>query len=156
MKIAFYKKLKKISDFLIRWHTRENFWKIFSIAEYSHCELVFSNDESFSSSGCDGGARFKKIKFDEKKWDVFKIKISAADEKKIREFCAAQCGKKYDWRAIFFSQILDLQRENPQKWFCSEICAAALQKINFLKNEKPHLLSPQKFFLKLNCAKFFE
>ena len=155
MKIAFYKKIKNIVDFSIRWHTRKKKWRIFSLAKYSHCEIIFSDDEFFSSSGRDGGVRFKKIKCDKKKWDVFKIEISAADEKKIREFCAAQCGKKYDWRAIFFSQILDLQRENPQKWFCSEICAAALQKINFLKNEKPHLLSPIELFLKLKNEKIF-
>jgi len=149
MKIAFYKKLGAIEDFLIRWHTREKKWWIFSLAKYSHCELVFSNGEFFSSSGRDGGVRFKKIKSDEKKWDFFEIKISAENEKKVREFCEAQIGKKYDWRAIIFSQLFELNRENSKKWFCSEICAAALQRVGFLKNEKPHLLSPNELFVAL-------
>ena len=77
MKIAFYK------------GTRKGVAGLFSIAcrlwlrgKYSHVEMVFRDGMCAGSSSMDGGVRFKRIDFDENKWDFIEIDIE--DEWSIR------------------------------------------------------------------------
>ena len=154
MKIAFYKHTGKIEDKLIRWWTRPALASIFSCAKYSHTEIVFSTGEFFSSSGRDGGTRFKEIEIKPARWDFVDIPVNADQEKQVLEFCKSQIGKKYDWRAIFFSQFLKLKREDPGKWFCSEICLRAIQELGFFPGEIPSEFSPQKLFDLLESKDF--
>ena len=42
------------------------------------------------------------------------------------ETITAYLGAGYDYGALVGSQLLNLRRENPERWFCSEICAHAL------------------------------
>jgi hypothetical protein len=146
MKIAFYKKRGTIVDKTIRWWTRPQKWKIFSRSKYSHTEIVFSDGIFFSSSGRDGGVRFKEIEPSQTDWDFIEVPMKSDDEEKVRQFCKLQNGKKYDWRAIFFSQFLELNRENSRRWFCSEICLRALQEVGFFTDEKASEFSPQELY----------
>jgi len=122
--LAFYKASGKTSDRVIRWVTQ---------SPYSHVELILSpsrpdNEDkvrlAFSSSGRDGGVRTKKISFDPNSWDF--IPIEWADDQRIQAAIKSQAGCRYDYLGLALSQLLNLRRGSPSKWFCSEIIAWVL------------------------------
>lgn len=117
--LAFYKGKGSWVDRLIRWSTK---------GHVSHVELVAGFNEDglaycISASGLDGGVRTKWIRLKLARWDVVKIEDHIKIDIEIME---KNIGKKYDFRGILTSQFLNLRRHNPEKWFCSEICAASL------------------------------
>jgi len=118
MKIAFYKATKKgingIYNKGVRW---------LEDGKYSHCELIFSNGISASSSFMDGGVRFKEIEYDLTKWDIFELPW--ADEQKALEYFKVNQGKPYNIRGnVHF--LLGFVRGDSEGLFCSEACAEAL------------------------------
>jgi len=137
MRIGFYLANKgNVYDKLISAYTN---------SEFSHTELIFGDDITFSSSPIDKGTRFSNInKFDLSCWIIFELDITKlnltetyikAEAKKLNNY-------KYDWVGIFFSQFLKLNIENNQKWWCSEVVAYLLG----LKNKN---VSPSELFLEL-------
>ena len=123
--LAFYKGRgstiwTRLQDWAIRFATR---------SPYSHVELIvgraeFGREEvCLSSSGRDGGVRQTTILLRREHWDLVDMPDQPDD---VADFIRARFGKRYDYIGIVFSQILSLGRHSPDKWFCSEICAAAL------------------------------
>lgn len=122
MKLAFYKGTKKgisgVYNRGVRW---------IEDGKYSHCELIFSNGISASSSYMDGGVRFKEIEYDLDKWDIFELPW--ADEQKALEYFKANQGKPYNIRGnVHF--LLGFIRGDSDGLFCSEACAEALGFLN--------------------------
>lgn len=123
--LAFYKGRgaswwHRVQDALIRFATR---------SPYSHVELIEGparhGEEAvcLSSSGRDGGVRETAILLKRDSWDLVEMDDQPAE---IALFIRQRIGARYDYIGIVFSQILSLGRHDAQKWFCSEICAAAL------------------------------
>lgn len=122
---AFYKgrgktRWQRLQDAGIRIATR---------GRYSHVELIPGStvigDEvlCLSSSGRDGGVREKRILLKSDSWDLVALNINpSAPAKFIRD----RDGAAYDYKGILFSQLLALGRHDEARWFCSEICAAAI------------------------------
>lgn len=115
---------------------------IWTRSRFSHVEMVFSDGMSFSSSPRDGGCRFKEIDYNKPShWVLFPIPwITEYDEQEIRAFCINQDGTKYDWTGIFLSQVLPLNIQEPNRWFCSEIAA------NSLKAKRPAQYNPGSLY----------
>lgn len=118
MKVAFYKAtrpgLKGLYNRFVRWWER---------GPYSHCELVFPDGMSASSSFEDGGVRFKRIEYDPAKWDF--IEVPWADGGAARRWFEAHEGKAYDLLGnvrFLFGPIQD----GGDKSFCSEAVLDAL------------------------------
>jgi hypothetical protein len=140
MRIAFYKATNgNYLDKIIAWWTRPSFFKVFTPANYSHVEMVFSNGECFSSSPRDGGARWKNIDVESGNWDF--INTPNINEDTVRALCNREEGKKYDWLCIFFGFVFPFDIQDPHKWICSEITG----KLAF-KMEQPHRNHPQKLY----------
>lgn len=122
--LAFYKGKGTWVDRLIRWSTR---------SAYSHVEIVHDMEEKwqhftfgyqcYSSSARDGGVRSKLIKLNPDHWDL--VEVTWRDDFDLDLFIENDSAK-YDYSGIVFSHIFSLGRHNKNKWFCSEICAAAL------------------------------
>lgn len=123
--LAFYKGRgttlwQRLQDWGIRFATR---------SPYSHVELIPGRAEfdqpntCLSSSGRDGGVRETQITLKRAHWDLVDMP-DQPDE--IADFIRQRSGARYDYLGIVFSQILSLGRHDSAKWFCSEICAAAL------------------------------
>ena len=91
----------------------------------THCELVFSDGRCSSSSNRDGGCRFKDIELDPAHWTLTPLEGLGVDEQKVRNFCIVQQGKGYDWIGVFLG--LWSGADDPRRWFCSEVCTAALK-----------------------------
>jgi hypothetical protein len=110
---------------------------------YSHVELVAGaagHDRSgvcLSSSGRDGGVRQKLITLRVESWDLVALPDEAA---RPCRFIQDHLGARYDYAGILMSQVLAFGRHSPDRWFCSEICAAAL---GF---PDPQRISPQFLF----------
>jgi uncharacterized protein YycO len=122
MQIAFFKGSGKFYDKLIR---------IFTFGPYSHVELIFSNGLWFSSSSLDNGVRYT-VHTNMEDWTIFDINITCEEEVRIKQWCDIQVGAEYDFLGIFRYYIPFCQ-QSPDKWFCSEICLEALQRIGWFQ-----------------------
>lgn len=90
---------------------------------YSHCEIVFSDGMSASSSYIDGGVRFKIITYNPEHWDFIEVPdyLEACSRNWFRE----HNGEPYDlWGNVRFA--FGFARESNGAWFCSEAVMAAL------------------------------
>lgn len=118
MKLAFYKGTRKglqgIYSRLTRW---------VDSGPYSHCELIFSDGLSASSSFIDGGVRFKSIDYKEDNWDF--VELPDYLEAQAREWFEEHEGDKYDVLGnIRF--VLFFFRHSKTKHFCNEAISDSL------------------------------
>ncbi len=138
MKVAFRKKCHTIYSRIIC------FW---TFGKYSHSELVFSDGKSFSSDESDGGTRWKDSIMTAEEWDFIEVPCTKSQEKEIRRFCEGEDGLQYDMVGIGFSFLpVPIGWQSAEKWFCSEICVAALQQIGYLTGYTPSRISPNKLY----------
>ena len=139
MKLASYKGTRKgFKGFLnrsIRWWTN---------SIYSHNELVFDqfkdsqgNMLCASSSGSDGGVRFKYIYLDPTKWDVIDLNISSEREYNAFSWFAENIDCKYDYLGLF--GFIWRRMQDKDKWFCNEAIGRSLGIAN------PNWYSPGHF-----------
>lgn len=137
--LAFYKgrspsRASRVLDGCIRFATRGRF---------SHVELISGHvnygwcANCYSASGRDGGVRIKRIQLSQDSWELVYID---QDHVQPVQFITDRLGAKYDYAGIVFSHFLAFGRHNPDKWFCSEICAAALGV------RMPERISPQLLY----------
>lgn len=137
--LAFYKGRgsslwHRVQDWLIRFATRSKF---------SHVELIEGKASlgqvalCLSSSGRDGGVRDKRIVLKPESWVLIEVN---SDPRGVGQFIRERIGARYDYLGILFSQIFALARHDERKWFCSEICAAALGMANAQR------MSPQALY----------
>jgi len=137
MQLAFYKGKGNFVDFLIRWWTKSRF---------SHVELVFSDQAWFSSTRSRGTHIEWSPQTHMMEWEYLNVPMSQEQERAIKLWCLKENSKKYDYIGILFSQIFSFKRHNENKWFCSEICLAALQHIGLHPNYAPHNVSPGRLY----------
>lgn len=135
MKIAFYVGGDSFFAKLVQWYTR---------SPESHCELIFSDGQSFSADIERWRTCFATKDFSNtEKWVVYDLPaITEAEEAIIRKFCVAETGCWYDIIGIFFSIVLPFGFQSPWWWFCSEVCTAALQQIGLLQGKKAWRVTP--------------
>jgi len=118
MRLALYKAtrlgLQGIYSRVVRWVDG---------GPYSHCELLFSDGISASSSYIDGGVRCKRIDYDPTHWDF--IDLPDAMEPAARAWFERHAGAKYDLigNLKFVAWFVP---HSKSRWFCSEAIAAAL------------------------------
>jgi hypothetical protein len=138
MQVLFYKGPETFFGRLVRWKTG---------SPYSHCVLRFESGIRFQSNwsiltefyyGSDG------ISWNVREWDA--IEVTGGDEQAVQTWCRGEVGTSYDWFGLIFCQVFPWGWRNPTKWFCSEICAAALQAGRYPAADgiKPWYQSPAK------------
>lgn len=124
---------------------------------FSHVELVLRRNGNegycFSSSPRDGGVRFKHITFDPGKW-VF-VEVSPRDAfprdapavKEVWDFCneTHRAGGKYDFAGVA-GFVLPWAKDDGRRWFCSEICTAALQAAGQFLFAVPSRIGPNELY----------
>lgn len=141
LRVAFRKRAPGFASGFIRFWTGGRF---------SHVELVFSDGVCFSSSATDGGTRFRELDLNPEEWEFVPVQLSPDVEARVREFCKAEEGCRYDWRGIGFSFLpIPIGWQHAEKWFCSEVCTAALQVAGYLRGYTPASLSPNGMHKKL-------
>ncbi len=103
-----------------------------TLSRFAHCELIFSDGMSFSAGkGRDEGKEvgFKKINYSHpERWVFIDLKITKIQEAKIRtnaeKIQADNDG--YDVIGILFNELIPLDIENKNKYYCSEVLAILL------------------------------
>lgn len=117
---------------------------------YSHVELVFSDGQFYTSSGMDGGCRFKQIEQDNK-WTYFDVDLTPAQECAVRKQAQADANDHlaYDfWAILTFDARLALEStkitipDNRKERFCSEECLICLATVGLFTNLTPVCTSP--------------
>ena len=137
--LAFYKgrgqtRWQRISDGAIRLATG---------GQFSHVELIAGSAlhgdivRCWSASGRDGGVRSRQIWLKPENWDLVELRI---DPNEPIKFIQERIGAKYDFVGILLSHVLAIGGHRKGRWFCSEICAAALGV------SSPQRVSPQFLF----------
>lgn len=132
-RIAFYKGTRPGVAGIYNWAVRKR-----GNGPYSHVELIFSDGIAASSSFSDHGVRFKKIDFDDGKWDI--LELPHHWESFARLWFQINQGKSYDVMGNVFLAI-GFFKDSWNKFFCSEAAAAAL-KINQPFRFEPNTLYP--------------
>lgn len=133
-RVAFYKAPGDWTDKAVRWWTH---------GPYSHCELVIDNIW-LSASPREGKVRFKDILPDNSKWDFVDIELSEEQINHIIVWVGGELGCGYDWMGIALTQIVNLNMQDPERWFCSELVVAALQQAGKLHGVIPHQVDPNE------------
>jgi hypothetical protein len=115
MIIALYKNKQHTFNRLVSWWTK---------GPYSHCELIFSDGMSASSSFRDKGARVKRIGYKPANWD-FIVLPSLFNESQAREWFTNHAGIGYDVLGIA-GFVVGALPESKGKAFCSESLLLAI------------------------------
>jgi uncharacterized protein YycO len=102
----------------IRWQTR---------GKYSHAAVLLNDDKTIIEAWHTGtGVRKKEVK-DWSNIDVYYVPgLTKAEAANVLAFLEAQIGKGYDYFGVlrFLSRR---NRDNPNRWFCSELVVAAFR-----------------------------
>ena len=116
---------------------------------FCHAELAFDHQPPaatlcFSSTFRDGGARFRRLDLT-RGWTLLRAPATPADVSRLRAWCRSRGGGRYDLSGVLAFK-LPLVRQRRTRWFCSELCAAALHHAGLLGDADPARLSPNALF----------
>ena len=151
LKVAFYKGKGDIIDKLVRFWTN---------SKYSHTELVIQNDNMnsywiTSHNECNGVRVIENRLINKDDWDFILIdNVTNENIQKINQLLKPELGKKYDYLGIFLSQVIPIEIDNPDKWFCSEIVSyllknSGIKDIKVVLNYHPQYYNPGNLFDRL-------
>ncbi len=141
MKVLFQKHEAGLSATIIRWLTN---------SPYSHCELLFHDNLMFSSRRDKKGTSLQRYhRFNYFYWDILEVPMLPEEESRVRTFCVFETGCPNDDGGLWRTQFKKLRRKHPDKWFCSEVCAAAMQRAGYFQGREPHCMTPGDIFKRL-------
>lgn len=123
---------------------------------FSHVELQFSDGSSFSSrAGVSGdkrnGTSFAEIDYNPDEWVAVPIPVDEVEESLVKAFCVRNAGESYDFTGVAAFKCWMLHQD-PEKWFCSEVCITALQEMGRFMHLIPHKISPNTLYLEASYA----
>lgn len=134
IRVAFFKGPTKS---LVSWAIR--FW---TASRFNHCEVILPDGRALRADG-NLGVVWNAIPDSEAHlWDILTLSVTEEVLAELVTFATHEIGSGYDWRGIFLAQFLPLRREDPDRWFCSELCAAALSRAGVGLKRKPFAYSP--------------
>ena len=116
---------------------------------YYHCEILFSDNITFSSSFSPWGTSFANFVEDINGQDIYNLDISKKEEIIIRQFCESENNCWYDIIGLIFCCIFKIPIQSKYWWFCSELVVAILHKIKILLNVVPYETTPGSLFNEL-------
>jgi len=122
--------------------------KGYTFSKYCHAELVFSDNMWFSAREFKDGTQFVKGPPTGERYsmyDFIELPISAEEEARVRKWCEGEVGCDYDTRGVVFSFLpIPIGWQSAEKWFCSEVCCAALQTVGWFRGYSAAAVSPRK------------
>ena len=137
IRIAFYKADGNFIDKIIR---------IITNSKYSHCELLLPDGRMFSSDGWDNGKVRYTTQYNLDNWDILTFDIKDSELATLISWCDHKIGLQYDWLGVT-RFIIPFIKQDPDKWFCSEIVCAGLEFIGRInKSIKTYRVSPKSLY----------
>lgn len=120
---------------------------------YSHCELVFRDGMSFGIKNPTDKTTFFQMTYPVDKWDLIPLTwITAEQETCIRHFCQQTTQSKYDIWAMLLGWWCPAS-DNPNKWFCSELCTRVL--LPYTPSLRDKWYSPGSLYAALRTSSVF-
>ena len=144
VKLVSYKKFSSSWDFFIKIACV--LIQVWTRSKYFHTELIIDNKRITSDTRYCVVIR-NNIDYDEiKKYaDVKTIMVEDKYIGDMLKYAYTQGDKEYDWKGIFLTQFLPLNKQDQNKWFCTEICASILEKSQLKFDLEPHQYNPGSF-----------
>lgn len=140
IKVIFYKAEGNLLDKLVRWWTS---------SLYSHCEILFNDGRIYSADGWNSKMVRYTTKYNLDNWAVLEVPLTDTKYRHLKNWCSDRVGQKYDWLGVI-RFVLPFVPQSDDKWFCSELCGAALKFVGLLGfNVDVHGMSPQGLYNKL-------
>lgn len=99
--------------------------------------LVFGGVRTISAAGYAG--RWKRAE---------SVQVSLPNKQAATDLLTGKIGKPYDWAALFALPFRE-DWHDPDKWFCSELVAAALERGGKPLRIKSHRVTPRDLWLAL-------
>ena len=110
----------------------------------SHVEIEFTGGVMFSASQYENSTRFRVRNKNSPAWVVVPLDYGEAAEEKVLAFCREHEGRKYDYLGV--AGFVFGNPDSESKWFCSEICVAALQEVGMFPGVDASKVSPQAMY----------
>ena len=114
-----------------------------------HTELCFKINSSlmgecFSVSPRENKGRYKHIKLDPQRWEIYRFTNCPENTKEaLRKESAKYLGFKYDWLGAIFSVLnsklksIGMSIQIPSRIFCSEVCAMVIKACLYKPKQLP-------------------
>lgn len=130
----------------LRFVTNESFIskliRFFTWSKFSHIDYVFDNGSCYSAMP--NGVSFN----DNDCYELIEYyELEVVNKIELEKFLYSQSGKPYDWKAIF-GFIFRKNWSSDDKWFCSELIAAAVEVggIKLFKNTTMDRITPRDLY----------
>lgn len=123
----------------IRGHKPEkgivgNFIAFYTFGQYKHISMVFEHNDGalqgFQSNAGIGVHFFETETIGAPNADVMEVPITPEQAAKMHFLATGLNGAKYDYLGNY-GFIRRAKRENPDRWFCSEVAAWLCEQINY-------------------------
>ena len=98
--------------------------RLATFSKWSHVALEY-NDQVIESTMLGGVSQSEYAEFIERQDETSEIDVSDVNKIATWVFIKSQIGKGYDWKAIVSFPFRRSWQDN-DRWFCSEVVAAAL------------------------------
>ena len=141
MKLLFFRETGIFAS-LIRWWTK---------SPYAHVELEFSDGQRLEVVN---GRKVALTRSKRRPTAVATLACTVDQEARAFHAAVTTLGADYDWRGIVFSQVLPLDKEDSDRWFCSEACAFCLQMAGLLAtNDAAAVWSPGELAVRFDAVR---
>ena len=120
----------------------------------SHVEIVLEdhNLNYHWVSSRPGGVTSKiNYEYDPSEWIFVSLPSLIPEQYEAIEsfvFDRSVLSSSYDWAGVIFSAVIPIRLESKSKWFCSELCRAALRTVNHISDKTipDHSVTPAELF----------
>lgn len=134
---------------------RNWFIKQFTGCEFTHVEMEIESSRGWASASPELGVYIKPQSYDPT-IEYKMIDVSETQAKVLRDFVYRQEGKPYDWYAIF-GILFYRQWDSEDRWFCSELIAAAFARAGIsLVYEPTNWITPADLFVSVKLMGNFK
>lgn len=114
---------------------------------FYHTELVMF-DGAMLTAMPDGGVKWRRRPegYSAKSWSM--IDLRNWDEDAIRDWADGEIGCGYDWWGDL-RFVIPWAKPHKERWFCSELCATAIQQLGVATTLTPFKMSPNRLYREL-------
>ena len=121
--------------------------RLFTFSKWSHVAIEY-NGVVIDSTSVDGVAASSLKRFMATHRSIHMEELTGVDEDAVWRFLKSQVGKEYDFMAIFAFPFRKSWQSN-DKWFCSEVAAAAIMKGGRKLKVSANGITPHRLWLML-------
>jgi hypothetical protein len=113
---------------------------------FCHVALRFEDGMVYEAHA-ETGVRFTDRVLEPDWYEVLEIPVPDGEDRTVRRFAELEAGCGYDFNGVLAIGRVPFLKADPEKYFCSELAVACLQKVGFFPELTPHKVSPNRLYL---------